>query len=170
VLDAYVKASTGIEAVHPSCGLHWSVLAGIGRTESRHGTHGGAVVQSSGVVSRPIIGIPLDGTNQTAVIPDTDGGALDGDAVHDRAVGPMQFIPGTWRSLGLDGDGDGTADPQNIYDAAMAAANLLCRSGPLDSDDRLRRAFLRYNNSRAYAEQVLERTHGYARFVFPPVP
>lgn len=168
VLDAYMKAASGIAFMHPDCGIRWSALAGIGRTESRHGTFGGAVVQRDGLVSKPIIGIPLDGTNDTAVITDSDAGALDGDVVHDRAVGPMQFIPGTWRALGLDGNGDGIADPQNIYDAALSAANLLCRVGPLVDDDRLRTAFLRYNNSNAYAAQVLERTHGYDLFVIPP--
>jgi hypothetical protein len=166
VLDAYVKAAAGIALLHPSCGLRWQALAGIGRTESQHGTYGGAVVGPDGNVSRPIIGIPLDGENGTVGILDTDGGALDGDTVHDRAVGPMQFIPSTWRALGLDGNGDGRADPQNVYDAALSAANLLCRVGPLD-DDGLRRALLRYNNSTAYVDVVLDRSRGYDAFVFP---
>jgi membrane-bound lytic murein transglycosylase B len=166
VLDAYVKAAAGIALFHPSCGLRWQALAGIGRTESQHGTYGGAVVGPDGNVSKPIIGIPLDGENGTVGILDTDGGALDGDTVHDRAVGPMQFIPSTWRALGLDGNGDGRADPQNVYDAALSAANLLCRVGPLD-DDGLRRALLRYNNSTAYVDVVLDRSRGYDAFVFP---
>jgi len=45
----------------------------------------------------------------TAVVVDSDGGALDGDARYDRATGPMQFLPGTWRSIGADGNGDGVA-------------------------------------------------------------
>jgi membrane-bound lytic murein transglycosylase B len=166
VLDAYVKAAAGIAFVQPACGLRWQALAGIGRTESRHGTHGGAVVGPDGNVSEPIIGIPLDGENGTVEILDTDGGALDGDTVHDRALGPMQFIPSTWRALGLDGNGDGRADPQNLYDATLSAANLLCRVGPLD-DDSLRRALFRYNNSTAYVDLVLGRIRGYDAFVIP---
>ena len=168
VLDAYVKAATAMFFERPTCALRWAALAGIGRTESGHGTFGGAVVRADGEVTRAIIGIPLDGTNGTAVIPDSDGGVLDGDLEFDRAVGPMQFIPTSWQALGRDGNGDGRADPQNMYDSALAAANLLCRTGPLDSDDGLRRAFLRYNNSQAYATQVLDRTRGYDAFVIPP--
>jgi membrane-bound lytic murein transglycosylase B len=170
VLDAYVKGARAIEVFHPGCGLRWQVLAGIGRIESRHGTFGGAMVQASGEVSTPIIGIALDGNNATAVIRDSDGGALDGDPVYDRAVGPMQFIPTTWRALGLDGNGDGRADPHNIYDAALSAANLLCRRGPLDDDTRLEGAILSYNNSRSYVATVLERARGYDDFAIPPTP
>ena len=37
-------------------------------------------------------------------------------------MGPMQFIPSTWRKWATDGNGDGIGDPQNLDDAAMAAA------------------------------------------------
>jgi membrane-bound lytic murein transglycosylase B len=170
VLDAYVRAALVLLFEQPSCGLRWQALAGIGRTESGHGTFGGAVVDPSGQVSRPIIGIPLDGNNGTEAIGDTDGGELDGDPVVDRAVGPMQFIPTSWRAFGRDGNGDGRRDPQNLYDSATAAGVLLCRGAPLDSDGRLRASFLRYNNSGAYADTVLGRTRGYDGFVIPPVP
>ena len=170
VLDAYVKAAATLAFEKPSCGLRWTALAGIGRTESGHGTYGGAVVQPNGDLSRPIIGIPLDGENGTAVIGDSDGGALDSDPDYDRAIGPMQFIPTSWHTLGRDGNGDGVADPQNMYDAALAAAGLLCRGRALDTDDGMRSAFLGYNNSQSYASLVLDRTHGYDLFVIPPVP
>jgi len=42
-----------------------------------------------------------------AAILDTDGGRLDGDISYDRAVGPMQVLPGTWARFGTDGDRDG---------------------------------------------------------------
>jgi membrane-bound lytic murein transglycosylase B len=170
VLDAYVRAALVLAFENPSCGLRWQALAGIGRTESGHGTFGGAAVAPSGQVSRPIIGIPLDGNNGTQAIGDTDGGELDGDPTVDRAVGPMQFIPTSWRAFGRDGNGDGQRDPQNLYDAAAAAGVLLCRGAPLDSDGRLRASFLRYNNSAAYADTVLSRTRGYDTFIIPPVP
>jgi membrane-bound lytic murein transglycosylase B len=168
VLDAYVRAANVMAFEAPRCGVRWQALAAIGRTESGHGTFGGAVVLPSGAVSRPIIGIPLDGTNGVEDMGDTDGGALDSDPLVDRAVGPMQFIPTSWRAFGRDGNNDGVRDPQNIYDAALAAGVLLCRSAPLDSDARLRASFLRYNNSRVYADQVLERTLAYDGFVLPP--
>ncbi len=53
---------------------------------------------------------------------------------YDRAVGPMQFLPGTWGRWGSDGDRDGVSDPQDVDDAALAAARYLCertlRPGP----------------------------------------
>src|SRR3546814_619109 len=84
------------------------------------------------------------------------GGRWDGDARWDRAVGPMQFIPGTWQSFGVDGSGDGLADPNNVFDAATAAARYLCHGGnDLSTDAGLRAALLRYTNYSAYVERVL---------------
>lgn len=165
VVNAYFKAADRFGA---TCGIRWTALAGIGRTESYHGTFGGAEVDPDGNETKPIYGIPLDGSNGTANIGDTDGGALDQDSSTDRAMGPMQFIPGSWKTLGLDGNGDGKVEPQNYYDATMSAANLLCRQGPgLESDDGMRRAFRSYNNDGHYVETVLERAHGFDRYVFP---
>jgi membrane-bound lytic murein transglycosylase B len=163
-LDAYWRAANAMTADDPACGIPWWALAGITRSESRHGTYGGARLLANGDVNRPIIGIPLDGNNNTAVIGDTDGGTYDGDAVYDRAVGPMQFIPSTWRRWARDGNGDGRADPNNIYDAALAAAHYLCATGPMQTDDQMRRGFFSYNHSDAYAAIVLNYAKGYARF------
>lgn len=165
VLDAYYRAAAQMGAENPACGLRWEALAGIGRTESNHGAYRGASVAADGAVTPPIRGIPLDGSNGTAVVGDTDGGALDGDPGVDRAVGPMQFIPGSWRMLGRDGNGDGVADPDNLYDAALAAAGLLCRQGPgLDGEEGLRRATFTYNRSEEYVRIVVERTYAYDTF------
>ena len=91
-----------------------------------------------------------------AAIRDTDGGRLDGNSRWDRAVGPMQFIPGTWAAFGVDGDGDGRADPQNVYDATASAAGYLCAGGrDLALASGLRSAILSYNHSTAYLATVL---------------
>src|SRR3954468_3067935 len=99
-LDAYTRAAAGED-----CGIDWTLIAAIGRVESNHGRFAGAVLHSDGLSNPPVVGIPLTG-NGTARIMDTDGGRFDRDPVHDRAVGPMQFIPGTWRAYGADGNGD----------------------------------------------------------------
>src|SRR5215213_4553989 len=125
---AAAEAAAGAGAT--STPAAWAVLAGGGRIESNHGLFGGPATRFSpgGTVSPRITGPPLDG-NGVASIADSDGGRWDGDTTWDRAVGPMQFIPTTWRSLGRDGNGDGVADPNNLFDAAVAAAGYLCLSG-----------------------------------------
>lgn len=165
-LDAYWRAQQYLSLTDPTCALSWPVLAGIGRTESKHGTYRGAALGSDGVVAPPIYGPELDGSNTFAVVPDSDGGGLDGTDRTDRAVGPMQFLPGTWRTVGTDLTGDGRADPQNLFDAAASAGVYLCRSGPgLDDPARLRSAVLTYNRSQEYADIVDERARGYAAAV-----
>lgn len=155
VVDAYVRATRTVGQEQPECGLQWWMVAGIGAVESGHGTFAGSTVDELGNTSGTIIGIPLNGENGTALIGDTDGGALDGDVVYDRAVGPMQFIPSSWRFFGRDGNDDGAADPHNLYDAALAAGDLLCwAAGDLTTEDGWRSALLTYNRHLAYVRAV----------------
>ncbi|HWD44278.1 MAG TPA: lytic transglycosylase domain-containing protein, partial [Actinomycetota bacterium] len=161
-LRAYREAAAWADGYDAGCRLPWTVLAGIGRIESNHGLFGGPATRFSpgGAVSPRITGPPLDG-NGVARIPDSDGGRWDGDTTWDRAVGPMQFIPTTWRSLGRDGNGDRVADPNNLFDAAVSAAGYLCASGggSLADPARLRQAVYAYNHSWPYVDAVL----GWAR-------
>ncbi|WP_328772367.1 lytic transglycosylase domain-containing protein [Streptomyces sp. NBC_00286] len=153
VLDAYKKAEAALRESKPGCNLPWQLLAAIGKVES--GQARGGRVDADGTTTAPILGPVLNG-NGFANISDTDGGEFDGDTSHDRAVGPMQFIPSTWAWSGRDGNGDGTKDPNNIYDAALAAGHYLCR---LDRDmsvqKELNRAILSYNQSTEYLNLVL---------------
>jgi len=49
------------------------------------------------------------------------------DAVSSAgAVGMAQFLPSTWATHGVDGDGDGVADPLNPIDAIWSAAGYDC--------------------------------------------
>jgi hypothetical protein len=161
-LDAYRRAATIVDAADTECKIDWALIAAIGKVESNHGRYGGNGIDRDGTVRPGIYGIPLNGSNNTAVIRDTDGGAYDRDPTWDRAVGPMQFIPGTWQVVGVDANADGRKDPQNMADAATATAVYLC-SGPgdLSTDSGARSAVLRYNHSDAYADQVLAIAAGY---------
>jgi len=151
-----------VKLTDPACGLQWWGLAGIGFAESRHGHSPGGYARPDGSMPAPIVGIPLDGSNGTRAIRDTDHGVLDGDTKFDRAVGPMQFLPGTWHKWGADGSGDHVADPQNMYDAALGAARYMCSGGgALDSDAGLIVAYRRYNNDTTYVEEVLSWSHAY---------
>ncbi|WP_067688526.1 lytic transglycosylase domain-containing protein [Nocardia jejuensis] len=153
--NAYQNAERILAAENPVCGMPWSMLAGIGRVESTHAFGGKADAEGNPLT--PIYGPVLDGSLYgNNVIHDTDGGALDGLSGYDRAIGPMQFLPETWRHYAADGNGDGIADPQNLYDAALTAGKYLC-SGNLDMRDPAQqtRAILRYNNSMAYVANVM---------------
>ncbi|CAG7633377.1 lytic transglycosylase domain-containing protein [Actinacidiphila bryophytorum] len=152
VLAAYQRAEASVRQTDPGCHLPWQLLAAIGQVESGQARHGS--VDANGTTYSPILGPVLNGDG-FADISDTDGGRYDGDPVHDRAVGPMQFIPSTWEHWGVDGNGDGVDDPNNVYDAALAAAHYLCADGrdlavPQDMD----RAILGYNHSQAYLDLV----------------
>ncbi|WP_082393516.1 lytic transglycosylase domain-containing protein [Nocardia arizonensis] len=162
-LEAYGYAAAVMARSRPDCGIAWTTLAGIASVESRHGTHGDSTLAGDGVVRPPIIGIALDGATGVALIRDTDGGALDSDTEFDRAVGPLQFIPETWRRWGVDANGDGVADPQNIDDAALTAARYLCASGgDLTSERGWQQALLTYNRSTAYLLTVRDRAAAYS--------
>ncbi len=151
---AYAGAALAKAATMPQCKLSWTTLAAIGDVESSHGQHGGSSIGADGTVTPPIYGVALNG-NGVALIPDSDGGAIDGDAKSDRAVGPMQLIPQTWRNWHTDGNGDGVEDPQNIDDAVMATTNYLCRaSTALDTESGWRAAIAAYNSTDAYLTKV----------------
>lgn len=162
-LEAYGYAAAVMESSRPDCGIRWTTLAGIASVESKHGTHGGAQVAPTGRVEPVIRGIPLDGGPGVAEIPDTDDGVMDGDPVHDRAMGPMQFIPETWKRWGVDANGDGVADPDNIDDAALTAARYLCaRGGDLTIPEGWRNALMAYNMSGEYLALVRDRASAYS--------
>ncbi|WP_328401893.1 lytic transglycosylase domain-containing protein [Streptomyces sp. NBC_00390] len=161
VLAAYKQAEQTIAASDPSCRLPWQLLAAIGKVES--GQARGGRVDANGTTDSPILGPVLNGVG-FANISDTDNGAYDGDSVHDRAVGPMQFIPSTWATWGQDANGDSRKDPNNIYDAALAAGRYLCHGGrDLGVREDLEKAILGYNHSREYLRTVLSWFEYYKR-------
>ncbi|MFE0023875.1 lytic transglycosylase domain-containing protein [Amycolatopsis sp. NPDC059021] len=155
-LRAYGNAELALRANQPACKISWATLAGIGRIESNHGQYGGAVLQENGLPSKPIIGVPLDGSPGVAAINEGDSPA--------HAMGPMQFIPGTWRKWASDGNGDGLGDPQQIDDAALTAARYLCAGGrDMASPAGWWAGILSYNNSTEYAQKVFGLADGYAK-------
>lgn len=129
--QAYHRAAAGSR-----CRLPWYLLAGIGKIESDHGRFHGARFDVTGAVHPAILGPPT---------------------AYGRAMGPMQFIPPTWASYAADGNGDGTADPQNIFDATKAAAHYLCNAGGADLSGLAaqRRAVFAYNHLDSYVADVL---------------
>ena len=82
------------------------------------------------------------GTNGNAFIPD--------NIKHD----PSQIAK--HKGYGVDGDGDGKADPFNIYDAIYSSANMLSSSmrGSTE-DEKMRNAIRSYNHAEWYVNEVM---------------
>jgi hypothetical protein len=149
---AYGAATLGLD---DDCHLGWTTLAGIGWVESHHGTTGDRTLGADGRPSTPILGPALDGHGFAAIPATPESTALHGNPDWDHAMGPMQFIPSTWATWGRDGDGDGTADPQDIDDAAAAAAAYLCGTGyDVTSGEGWSQAVFAYNHSAEYVNAV----------------
>ena len=162
-LVSYANADLAMRQYQPECRVSWATIAGIARIESDHGRYGKGLLREDARPSRPIIGVPLDGKPGVQVVPDTDGGDLDGDPTQDRAVGPLQFIPSTWKKWSTDGNGDGLGDPQNLDDAAMAAGRYLCSGGrDMTSGSGWWSGILSYNNSVDYGQKVFALADRYA--------
>ncbi|WGL53329.1 lytic murein transglycosylase [Nocardioides sp. BP30] len=141
-MRAYARAQL---ARPQGCDLGWTTLAGIGWVESQNGTLGGRTLGDDGLSSSPIVGPAL-------------GGGLD------HAYGPMQFIPSTWERWASDGDGDGTADVDDLDDAAMTAMRYLCGTGQdLTTGAGWSRAVFAYNHSQQYVDQVYAAADAYAQ-------
>lgn len=162
-LAAYAGAAVAERKRAPSCGVSWNTLAAIGWVESKHGAYRGSTIEADGTISPPIYGIALDGTT-SAHIADSDKGKFDGDKKYDRAIGPMQMIPQTWRNWRTDASADGKKDPQNIDDEVMAAADYLCRASPdMVGVSGWKRGIASYNSAPSYLIRVARAAIGYAR-------
>jgi cell wall-associated NlpC family hydrolase len=135
-------------------GVHWAVLAAIGKVECDHGRSNAAGCNPPGTVNPA------------------------------GATGPMQFLGSTWRTgtaaktvpdvappttstvrgYATDGDGDGLADVWNAADAIAAAGRLLRANGaPADYEH----AIYAYNHDLGYVAGVLAQADEY-RGAFAP--
>ncbi|MGB8406639.1 MAG: lytic murein transglycosylase [Mycobacterium sp.] len=162
-LEAYAYAARVAEVENPNCHIAWTTLAGIGMVESHHGTYHGAKIWPNGDVTPPIRGVPLDGTMNNLRIPDSDDSKLDTDDAVVRAMGPMQFIPDTWKLYGVDANNTGLPSPDNIDDAALSAAGYLCYRGKnLATAHGWMEALRAYNMSDDYARAVRDWATAYA--------
>ena len=83
----------------------------------------------------------------------------------------MQFIPSTWSVVGVDGDADGTRNPQDIDDSALATAVYLCSGDDdLSAEKGQRASVYRYNHSNEYVDLVLSIMQAYMDGDFSAVP
>ncbi|WP_295643585.1 lytic transglycosylase domain-containing protein [uncultured Corynebacterium sp.] len=166
-LIAYGNAEVIARQSRPDCHITWNTLAGLGYVETRHGTYdgkrfGAAEIDAKGNTTPPIFGPQLNGKG-FATVHDTDEGKMDGDKKFDRAMGPLQFIPESWKRYGVDADGNDNADPQNIDDAAASAVRLLCDyDRDLATPEGWTQAIRSYNQSNEYVRNVRDAAANYA--------
>ncbi len=76
------------------------------------------------------------------------------------AMGPMQFMPSTWQTSGVDGNGDGVANVMDPRDAIPAAARYLKTGG---APEDWYAALFSYNHADWYVKKVLGVAEGYRR-------
>lgn len=136
-------------------GLPWQVLAAIGWVESHHAQ--GRADPSTGAVTPPIIGPPLDGSPGRALI--RDATQPDGYA---QALGLMQFLTTTWAAwatVAPDRPPGAVPDINNAWDAIYTAARYLCAGR--DRVDNLRAAVLSYNHSEQCLADVIAKARDY---------
>ena len=155
-MRAYGVATLLLASAEPGCHLGWTTLAGIGQVESGNGTGGGRTLGEDGRSSTPVVGPALDGSKGVAAMRSSSGAyRWHGDTTWEHAVGPMQFLASTWERWGSDGDGDGTADPLDIDDAAYAAGRYLCADHhDLATDAGWSTAVFSYNHDAGYVRSV----------------
>ncbi len=79
------------------------------------------------------------------------------------ALGPMQFLPSTWKVWGISGfGGRGPPNVMDPYDAVPSAARYLCAAGAR-TPAGLPGAIFAYNHATWYVTEVLALAHEYAR-------
>jgi membrane-bound lytic murein transglycosylase B len=89
--------------------------------------------------------------NNLKIDPLTISGSFSG------ALGPAQFLPSSFWLFGIDGDGNGVADPFNLVDAQFSIGNYLLLFGWTEngSVDQKRRSVWFYNRSQVYVTTVM---------------
>jgi hypothetical protein len=99
----------------------------------------------------------------------TAGGAATAvHSVYARPTAPTKFASATWSRFAADGDGDGKSDPKNPFDATLATAKHLCSGGQnFRNQSQALKALLRYNDSMAFAANVLGWAAAYATGTSP---
>ncbi|WP_182378673.1 hypothetical protein [Nocardioides sp. WS12] len=162
-LAAYQRSEAIMAEADADCDVEWTTVAAIGVVVSNHGRRWLTRLNGAGQARPRIIG-PALVDRGSRLVADSDGGVLDGDLINDRVVGPMHLAPTLWSMVTVDADNDGVRNAQDIDDAALATAILLCSFGTNLKDPSQRtNAIERLNPHPGFVELVAQANAAYQR-------
>ncbi|MEK5066857.1 C40 family peptidase [Cytobacillus sp. FSL R5-0596] len=149
--DAFIPI---YKAAQEEYGVPWNLLAAHHRVETRFST------------IHPMIS-PVGATGHLQFMPCTwvgwghpSCGGLGKGNISQSEITSLSVIS-KYGGYGVDGDGDGKADPNDLEDAIFAAAAYLAANGA--ADGRIRDAVFAYNHADWYVEEVLGFADSYVK-------
>lgn len=160
-LQAYAYAAHAVES-HGGCTVGWPTLAALGGVLTDHGRAANTNVGPDGVTSQPLREI-APAANGALSVPDTDGGRYDGDATKDVPMGPMQLMPSRWEQFARAAEPGATPNPDNIDDAALTTAIIICSSGDIASPDGWTAALAQFNPHPLFLTAVHDKAQEFSR-------
>lgn len=160
-LEAYAYAAFRVRE-DSGCQIGWPTIAALGYVLSDHGRAKGASVGEDGVTSKPLrrVAPAAEGKEQVS---DTDAGEIDGTREIDVPVGPFQIMPSRWEEFGTAVEPGATPNPDNIDDAALTTAKMLCSTGDMKSPDGWTAAVSSINPSPIFLKGVHSKAEEYSR-------
>lgn len=127
-------------------GIPWTLLAAHHRVETRFSTMDPLLSSAGAEGHLQFMPCTFVGWEHP-----TCSGLGKGDIKEAEKMDPA--VIKKYGGYGVDGNGDGAADPYNLEDALHSAAKYLAESGAAEGD--LKGAISHYNQSEAYVEDVL---------------
>lgn len=127
-------------------GIHWPLLAAHHRIETRFSTMKSDVSPVGAEGPMQFMPCTFVGWSHP-----TCSGFGKGEITEEEKTSPK--IIAKYGGYGVDGNGDGVADPFNMYDAIYSAANYLSHAGA--KEGKLTQAVFQYNHSSEYVIDVL---------------
>ncbi|WP_342318477.1 hypothetical protein [Corynebacterium mayonis] len=132
-LRSYAFAAWTVQQ-ESGCQVGWPTMAALGKVLSDHGEAQGSQVAEDGVTTVALRGLGT-ALGPEAIVADTDGGETDGDSTRDVPVGPMQIMPSRWEQFRLSTEPGKEPNPDDIDDAALTMASIVCKGGDLSTPE-----------------------------------
>ncbi|MFB5663176.1 lytic transglycosylase domain-containing protein [Alteribacillus sp. HJP-4] len=127
--------------------ISWKLLAAVHRVESVFSTMSSLESPAGAVGHMQFMPCTFIGWSYPGC---AEKGSLD---IPENELHDTELIK-NHGGYGVDGNGDGRADPYNVEDAIHSAANFLASNGAAEGDKR--HAVYQYNHADWYVEEVLE--------------